>query len=59
MAHLFICPNCGTRTNESERTRGFTRDSPACRKCGFPFLFELLDDYYPAPACAGRTAMIP
>jgi Holliday junction resolvasome RuvABC ATP-dependent DNA helicase subunit len=52
MAHLFICPNCGTRTNESERTRGFTRESPACRKCGFPFLFELLDDYYPAPDAA-------
>src|ERR1044072_9709562 len=52
MAHLFICPNCGTRTSESERTRGFTRDSPACRKCGFPFLFELLDDYYPAPDAA-------
>ena len=52
MAHLFICPNCGTRTNESERTRGFTRESPACRKCGFPFLFELLDDYYPAPNAA-------
>ena len=52
MAHLFICPNCGTRSNESERTRGFTRESPACRKCGFPFLFELLDDYYPAPDAA-------
>ena len=52
MAHLFICPNCGTRSSESERTRGFTRESPACRKCGFPFLFELLDDYYPAPDAA-------
>jgi PAS domain-containing protein len=52
MAHLFICPNCGTRSNESERTRGFSRESPACRKCGFPFLFELLDDYYPAPDAA-------
>ena len=52
MAHLFICPNCGTRSNESERTRGFTREAPACRKCGFPFLFELLDDYYPAPDAA-------
>jgi PAS domain-containing protein len=52
MAHLFICPNCGTRSNESERTRGFTRDAPACRKCGCPFLFELLDDYYPAPNAA-------
>ncbi len=52
MAHLFICPNCGTRASESERTRGFTREVQACRKCGFPFLFELLDDYYPAPNAA-------
>ena len=52
MAHLYICPNCGTRSNESERTRGFSREVPACRKCGFPFLFELLDDYYPAPDAA-------
>ena len=35
--------------------RGFSRDAPACRKCGFPFLFELLDDYYPAPNAAFFT----
>jgi PAS domain-containing protein len=52
MAHLFICPNCGTRSTESERTKGFSRQAQACRKCGFPFLFELLDDYYPAPNAA-------
>ncbi len=52
MAHLFICPNCGTRSTESERTKGFSREAQACRKCGFPFLFELLDDYYPAPNAA-------
>ena len=52
MAHLFICPNCGTRSTESERTKGFSREAQACRKCGFPFLFELLDDYYPAPDAA-------
>ena len=28
---------------------GFSKDAPACRHCGFGFLFELLDDYYPAP----------
>ena len=52
MAHLFICPNCGTRSTESDRTAGFRRQPKACRKCGFPFLFELLDDYYPAPNAA-------
>ena len=31
------------------RPRGFSTQAPACRHCGFGFLFELLDDYYPAP----------
>jgi hypothetical protein len=52
MAHLFICPNCGNRTTGSDRTAGFRRAPKGCAKCGFPFLFELLDDYYPAPDAA-------
>src|SRR5215213_449375 len=52
MAHLFICPNCGNRTSEAERTAGFSRKAKGCSKCGFGFLFELLDDYYPAPDAA-------
>ncbi|ADB51601.1 PAS domain-containing protein [Conexibacter woesei] len=52
MAHLFICPNCGTRTSETDRTAGFSRIPKGCSKCGFGFLFELLDDYYPAPNAA-------
>ena len=52
MAHLFLCPSCGYRATESERTAGFTRAPKSCRRCGFPFLFELLDDYYPAPDAA-------
>jgi PAS domain-containing protein len=52
MAHPFICPNCGHRTSETDRTRGFTRERRGCEKCGFAFLFELLDDYYPAPDAA-------
>ena len=52
MAHLFICPNCGTRTAASERTQGFRNQPRGCAKCGFAFLFELLDDYYPAPNAA-------
>jgi hypothetical protein len=52
MAHLFICPNCGVRTTVSEREAGFRRQTRGCSKCGFGFLFELLDDYYPAPDAA-------
>src|SRR5687768_18191973 len=52
MAHLFICPNCGKRSTESDRTAGFSRQAEGCSNCGFGFLFELLDDYYPAPNAA-------
>ena len=52
MAHLFICPSCGKRSAESDRTAGFTRQAKGCSSCGFGFLFELLDDYYPAPNAA-------
>jgi len=31
---------------------GFRREARGCEKCGFAYLFELLDDYYPAPAAA-------
>jgi hypothetical protein len=52
MAHLFICPNCGKRSTETDRTAGFSRQAKGCSNCGFGFLFELLDDYYPAPNAA-------
>src|SRR2546423_13350441 len=52
MAHPFICPNCGHRTSELDRNAGFSRNRKGCSKCGFAFLFELLDDYYPAPDAA-------
>ena len=52
MAHLFICTNCGNRSTATDRTAGFRREAKGCRNCGFPFLFELLDDYYPAPDAA-------
>jgi PAS domain-containing protein len=52
MAHLFICPNCGNRSTATDRTAGFRRSPKGCAKCGFGFLFELLDDYYPAPNAA-------
>ena len=63
MAHIFICPSCGNRTTSSERTAGFRREAKGCSKCGFGFLFELLDDYYPAPnaaffACDGEGRIV-
>lgn len=49
---FFICPNCGHRKVSGERTAGFSTRPKGCKKCGFAFLFELLDDYYPAPNAA-------
>jgi PAS domain-containing protein len=49
---IFICPNCGDRSISTERTAGFKDRARACSKCGFGFVFELLDDYYPAPNAA-------
>ena len=52
---FFICPNCGNRDLSGERTAGFSNRPKGCPKCGFGFLFELLDDYYPAPDAAFFT----
>jgi PAS domain-containing protein len=46
----FICPNCKERSVDIDGKEGFTRQAATCRHCGFGFLFELLEDYYPAPA---------
>ena len=35
-----------------DRNAGFRREARGCEKCGFAYLFELLDDYYPAPGAA-------
>src|SRR5919109_4220956 len=49
---IFICPNCGNRLTSAERTAGFSTTPRGCSRCGFGFLFELLDDYYPDPNAA-------
>jgi PAS domain-containing protein len=49
---FFICPNCGHREASADRTAGFSTRPKGCSKCGFGFVFELLDDYYPAPNAA-------
>ena len=52
MSHPFICPSCGERSVATDRYEGFRREARGCERCGFGFLFELLDDYYPAPEAA-------
>ena len=48
--HYFICPHCGHRSMGTERNVAFRPgEARGCEKCGFAYLFELLDDYYPAP----------
>jgi PAS domain-containing protein len=45
----FICPNCKQRSVDTDGLEGFSQQAVACRTCGFGFLFELMDDYYPGP----------
>jgi len=45
----FICPNCKERSVDTDGKEGLYDEAVACHHCGFGFLFELMDDYYPAP----------
>lgn len=45
----YICPKCKERSIDVDAHEGFSSQAPACHHCGFGFLFELMDDYYPAP----------
>jgi PAS domain S-box-containing protein len=45
----YICPNCKDRSIDIDGFEGMSRASVACHRCGFGFLFELMDDYYPGP----------
>ena len=46
---FFICPNCKQRSIDHDGRQGLLQQAVACERCGFGFLFELLDDYFPAP----------
>jgi PAS domain S-box-containing protein len=46
---FFICPNCKERSVDDDGREGLTQQAVACHSCGFGFLFELMDDYYPGP----------
>src|SRR5881227_1754829 len=45
----FICPNCKQRSIDHDRVQELDNVPVACERCGFGFLFELMDDYYPGP----------
>jgi PAS domain-containing protein len=45
----FICPNCRRRSVDEDGRQGLSHQPVACSSCGFGFLFEIIDDYYPAP----------
>lgn len=60
---VFICPNCRERSIDSDGLEGFSTQAAQCRSCGFGFLFQLLEDYYPAPAtgfvvCDGEARVL-
>ena len=46
---FFICPNCQNRSIDHDGREGLLDQAAACQRCGFGFLFELMEDYYPAP----------
>jgi PAS domain-containing protein len=46
---VFICPNCKRRSVDLDGYEGFSSQAVQCRDCGFGFLFQLREDYYPAP----------
>jgi len=46
---FFICPNCKQRSVDHDGLEELDNVPVACHSCGFGFLFELMDDYYPAP----------
>ena len=46
---FFICPNCRQRSIDHDRREDITNEAVGCGHCGFGFLFELMDDYYPGP----------
>jgi PAS domain-containing protein len=46
---FYICPNCKQRSVDHDGVQELDNVPVACESCGFGFLFELMDDYYPAP----------
>jgi hypothetical protein len=47
---FYICPRCKNRRVDHDGREGFSAEPPSCHNCGFGFMFELMNDYYPAQA---------
>lgn len=47
---VFVCPRCAHRVAGAERAEG--HQPRGCPKCGFGFVFEMMDDYYAGPLTA-------
>jgi hypothetical protein len=47
---FYICPRCKTRRLDRDGREGLSQEPPSCHHCDFGFMFELLEDYYPAQA---------
>ena len=46
----YICPNCKDRSIDTDGLESLLdRQAVGCHRCGFGFLFELMEDYYPGP----------
>jgi PAS domain-containing protein len=52
---FYICPNCHARIVDADGLEGLSSQPVGCHRCGFGFLFQLLEDWFP-PANAGLLA---
>jgi hypothetical protein len=51
----FICPNCQERSVDIDARKACSTRHRLPPTAGSAFLFELMDDYYPAPTTAGHV----
>ena len=48
----FICPNCQRRSFDEDGREGLSHQALGCHDCGFGFVFQLLEDYFPGAGAA-------
>jgi len=48
----FICPNCQRRSFDEDGREGLSHQALGCHECGFGFVFQLLEDYFPGTGAA-------